>query len=121
MRLLTAVVLLLCFTAVSADETRTVQFSWTAPTTGSLVQHYVVQLQLDGGLWNTVGTTADTTYAVPCVLGRVNCVRVAGVDSVGRQGIFSDSSLPVDMRATGVPLDDVVIVQKSTGCFRGRK
>jgi hypothetical protein len=103
-----------------------VQFRWTAPTEGSPVEHYVVQLKVDEtGTWGTVGSAPDTTYSVPCVPGKLNWVRVAGVDSFGRQGIFSDSSLPVDLRTTGVPMDDWkdgadVAIAKSSGCFRGR-
>jgi hypothetical protein len=110
---------------LGATDTYNVTFKWTSPTVGSPVQHYVVQLMTYGGQWSTIGSAPDTTYTVPCVVGSINFVRVAGVDALGRQGLFSDSSAPVDLRTTGVPMDDWkdgadVAIAKSSGCFRGR-
>jgi len=124
MKLAVVLALLLCFTLCSADTTYMVQFKWTVPTYGSPVEHYVVQLKADSlGTWTTACSAPDTTCSVPCTIGKLNWVRVAGVDSIGRQGLFSDSSLPVDLRTSGVPMDGTYpepVVAKSTGCFRGR-
>ena len=38
-----------------------VNYTWSAPTTGTPVDHYVVQHSIDGGQWTEVGTT-DTFF-----------------------------------------------------------
>ena len=38
-----------------------VNYTWTAPTTGTPVDHYVVQHSVNGGHWTQVGTVPTTT------------------------------------------------------------
>lgn len=83
-----------------------VTYTWTAPTTGSAVHHYVVQTSSNGTTWTTLAaqpTTPTITVAAP--VGIPIIVRVAGVDAQGRQGVYSESSTPFspDAGAPGVP------------------
>ena len=67
-----------------------VVFHWTAPTEGSAVDHYVVDM-----LINADHATVWTPYAVvvvPIKAGDFVAVRVAGVDAFGRQGPWSEWS-----------------------------
>ena len=66
--------------------------AWSPPVYGTPVVHYVLQLSVNDGIWVTIATPADTTYAVPVTEGNSHRVRVAGVDAEDRQGPFSLSS-----------------------------
>lgn len=83
-----------------------VQYTWTAPTTGSPVDHYVVQYTNDGGAtWIDVGVSVTAeTYTFLNVFEYLVTyqVRVAGVDALGRQGPWSVPSDPY-MPDQGVP------------------
>jgi len=56
-------------------------WAWTPPTTGAPVDHYVVEFT-----W----TTTDTAFQFWIQGSDTQWVRVAGVDSLGRQGEWSD-------------------------------
>lgn len=79
-----------------ADEP-TIRVQWTAPTTGSAVEHYVGEVQS----WvtdspDTIAFTfvsQDTTASFTYAYGHETRCRVAGVDSLGRQGPYSGWSL----------------------------
>jgi len=71
-----------------------VNYSWTAPTTGSPVDHYVVEHSINGGSWIQVATTDENSYTLSATLGQSHQIRVAGVDASNRQGIFSLASDP---------------------------
>jgi hypothetical protein len=91
--------LLLLPAAVGAQEQ--VRYEWTAPTTGSAVDHYVVEVY-DGAAWGGEATTTETSAVVEMENGWT--VRVAGVDSYGRQGPWSEPSDPfADDGAPGAP------------------
>lgn len=83
-----------------------VTYTWTAPADGSPVHHYVVQTSANGTTWTTLAaqpTTTSATIAAP--VGVQILVRVAGVDALARQGVWSATSDPFvpDAGAPGAP------------------
>lgn len=87
-----AVILMAGGAALAQEQ---VTYTWTAPTTGSPVDHYVVQHSVDGGAWVTVATdVTETTYVLSAEYDHQHQIRVAGVDAQGRQGPFSEPSDP---------------------------
>ena len=93
--IVTALIVLGLLAAGTALAQESVTYTWTAPTTGSTVDHYVVQHSADGGAWTTV---SDNLHAITYVLAAAydveHSIRVAGVDALGRQGPWSLSSEP---------------------------
>jgi hypothetical protein len=93
-KILFAAIMLLTLTSVAfAQTTATVRASWTAPTDGSPVDHYILQVSTNGGAFvteqdniQTTTTTLELTYM------NIYVVRVAGVDGMGRQGPWSAPS-----------------------------
>lgn len=82
-----------------------VNYSWTAPTTGTAVDHYIVEHSINTGQWTQVATTTDNSYTLSATVGQSHRIRVAGVDSSDSQGPFSlpsDPYLP-DFSAPGQP------------------
>jgi glyoxylate utilization-related uncharacterized protein len=77
-----------------AQTTVQVTASWTAPTTGSPVHHYVVELSTGGGAYQAAGTTTTLSISLTLTVGTTYTVRVAGVDSQSRQGAYSLPSEP---------------------------
>lgn len=82
-------------------------FEWTAPTTGSAVDQYEVEIRI-GGMNSTnvetrMVTTNQVTFAVEWLT--VYEVRVRGIDSAGRIGPWSIWSLAED-RGVDDPPDD---------------
>jgi hypothetical protein len=91
---LVAAALLLAF-AMSAQAQESVSYTWTAPTTGSTVDHYVVQHSADGGAWVTVDeNVTGLTYVLTAAYDVEHRVRVAGVDALNRMGPWSTASDP---------------------------
>lgn len=94
-------ILFLLLLPAAAGAQEQVRYEWTAPTTGSAVDHYVVQRH-DGTTWGNETTTAETSAVLEMEPGWM--VRVAGVDVWGRQGPWSDASDPfADEGAPGAP------------------
>ena len=81
-------------TLALAQTEMTASYQWTAPTTGSAVDHYVVQHAVNSGTWTTVGNTDTVSYTLTLTVGESHQVRVAGVDADGRQGVWSVASDP---------------------------
>jgi len=82
-----------------------INYTWTAPTTGTAVDHYLVEHSINGGQWTVAGTTTENSFTLNATTGQSHQIRVAGVDSADRQGIFSvasDSYTP-DEGAPGKP------------------
>jgi len=100
-----AVALLLPMTASAQTTSIPATYTWSAPTTGSAVHHYVVQTSTTVTSWTTL-TAQPTTpvITIPAAVGVNIQVRVAGVDAQGRQGLWSDPSIPFvpDAGAPGV-------------------
>jgi hypothetical protein len=82
-----------------------VSYTWTAPTTGTAVEYYVVEHSVNGGQWTQVDTTTENSYTLNATLGQSHQIRVAGVDAENRQGPFSNASDPYmpDAGAPGQP------------------
>ena len=78
----------------AAQTTVEVTASWTPPTEGSPVHHYILQLSTDGGPFTTVGSVSGTSYVLDLEVGHSYVARVAGVDDQGRQGPYSADSDP---------------------------
>lgn len=75
-----------------AQDTQSVNYQWTAPTTGAPVDHYIIQHSLNGGTWTTIGTSSTNTYTLLATVGDSHQIRVAGVDADDRQGAYSVAS-----------------------------
>jgi len=80
--------------AAQAQTTMDINYSWSAPTTGSPVDHYIVEHSVDGGAWSEIGSASSNSYTLTATVGNSHRIRVAGVDAQGRQGTFSIASDP---------------------------
>jgi hypothetical protein len=82
------------------------QYTWTAPTTGSEVDHYIVQSRTSRNpTWIPYALTTNNAVVFGGLAGVTQWIRVAGIDADGRQGVFSEESLPYtpDFPPTDVP------------------
>jgi hypothetical protein len=99
--------------ALPAQAQTTVQVtaSWTAPSTGSPVHHYVVQLSTNGGAYQAAGTTTTLSITLTLTVGSTYTVRVAGVDALSRQGTYSlpSEAYTPDIGAPGQPGKPIVV------------
>jgi hypothetical protein len=76
--LVTALIALGLLVAGTALAQESVTYTWTAPTTGSSVHHYVVQHSADGAAWTTVSDNLQaTTYILTAAYDVEHTVRVA--------------------------------------------
>jgi hypothetical protein len=107
---LTAIMALAALPA-AAQTTVEVTASWTPPTEGSPVHHYVLQLSTDGGPFTTVGSVTGTSYVMDLEIGRTYVARVSGVDDQSRQGPWSESSDPYtpDVGPPGAPGKPIIM------------
>ncbi len=71
-----------------------VQYTWSPPSTGSIVEHYVVEHSVDGGAFVEIAQVSAATYTLSADFEQEHRVRVAGVDSWGRKGAYSEASDP---------------------------
>ena len=72
-----------------------VTYTWSAPTTGAACVSYEVERSLDGGTtWTPYTTTTSTTAVVVAPEMIPVIIRVRGVDSLSRKGVWSQSSDP---------------------------
>lgn len=79
-------------TAAPALAQVDVAYTWSAPTTGSPVVHYVVQHSIDGGAWQDMGTVVSNAYTLSADFEMAHRIRIAAVDGQARQGVWSDPS-----------------------------
>lgn len=89
-----------------------VTYIWTAPTAGSTVVEYVVELNIDVAGWLEVARVPTTTVTFTTFEYLKSYeVRVAGVDAANRQGPFSVSSDPYvpDQGVPGQPSKPVIV------------
>jgi len=113
-RWLAAVALAVAFLAPAAfaqTSTQQVTYTWTAPTTGSPVHHYLVQHSVNGGAWVQIASVTTNTYVLAATIGEAHQIRVAGVDASDRQGVWSlpsDAYTP-DPGAPGQPGKPIVV------------
>jgi hypothetical protein len=89
-----------------AQQTTEVQATWTAPTTGTPVETYILQLSVDEGPFTTYATTDTTNATITVEALRTYVARVAGVDAQDRQGPWSETSDPYtfDPGPPGAPM-----------------
>lgn len=90
-----------------------VTYTWTAPTTGSPVVRYTVELRTNGGAWVEVSTSTTSptyTFSTFNYLSTYE-VRVAGVDALNRKGAYSANSDPYmpDQGVPGAPSKPTVV------------
>lgn len=83
--------------------------TWTAPTSGSAVDHYVVEIYADDVLASTIPSVLENTYQITGLnFDVVYKVRVAGVDAFDRMGpwsLFSNDLIDAGPPGvTGVPV-----------------
>lgn len=71
-----------------------VQYTWTAPTTGSPVEYYVVEHSVDGGAFVEIAQSPSTNYTLVAEYEKQHMIRVQGVDAYGRKGVYSETSEP---------------------------
>jgi hypothetical protein len=65
-------------------------YDWTTPTTGEAVSYYLVQHSTDNSVtWTTLASVTDPACTIHAVRTLHNTIRVAAVDALGRQGIWS--------------------------------
>ena len=102
---LTIMATLLIAAAAPAQTTTDVQYQWTAPVTGTPLEHYVVQHSVNGETWMNLGNVSNNQYTLEATFGDEHRLRVAGVDDQGRQGPWSNPSDPYtpDAGAPGQP------------------
>ncbi|MEN8006187.1 MAG: hypothetical protein ABFS42_04190 [Candidatus Krumholzibacteriota bacterium] len=79
------------FNSQSAPDT---EFTWTAPTTGTAVHHYVVEVLINERDTRVFDPVPSESIMLPVVYGNKYRVRVAAVDAAGVQGPHSLWSLP---------------------------
>jgi hypothetical protein len=110
MPIIATLAFLLAATAVAVPAnaqttTVTLDYTWDAPTTGSAVDHYVVEQSVNGGPFVQIATSPTNTYSLEATVGDTHSIRVAGVDDQSRQGPYSDPSDPytVDLGPPGQP------------------
>jgi uncharacterized protein YdbL (DUF1318 family) len=97
-----ALVFLLLAGLASAQSVIEVNATWTAPTVGSPVVQYIVQLATDGGAFADCCVSVVPSAAISLAVGHVYVARVAARDAKGRQGVWSISSSSYEAD-TGVP------------------
>ncbi|MFO7654566.1 MAG: hypothetical protein R6X25_12215 [Candidatus Krumholzibacteriia bacterium] len=95
--LATLATILLAATAPAGAQTSTVNLSytWSPPSTGSAVHHYIVQHSVNGGPFTTVASlVSSNSYDLEATIGDEHAIRVAAVDAQNRIGPYSPSSDP---------------------------
>ncbi len=95
--LIPCLICLMAFAAVGSAQAQTemqISYTWSAPTTGTAVVHYVVEHSIDGGAWAPIGTVTTNEVTVTETVGQSHQIRVAGVDASDRQGPYSVPSDP---------------------------
>ena len=79
------------FNSQSAPD---VEFSWTAPTVGSAVHHYIVEVLVNERDTRIFDSVPSESIMLPVIYGNKYRLRVAAVDAAGIQGPHSLWSQP---------------------------
>jgi hypothetical protein len=90
----TRLVLSVCFLLIlavpaSAQTVANATASWGTPAYGTPVDHYVLQLSTNDGPWITTTTSSNNSVVIELSSADEHRIRVAGVDTQGRQGPYS--------------------------------
>lgn len=97
----------------------TVEYTWTAPTTGSPVVNYIIEMSTNGGPYVATAMSGSETYTLVAQDGSRYRIRVAGIDALDRQGPHSlPSDEYMDEGAPGEP-GQPTIVQIILGILSG--
>jgi hypothetical protein len=80
-----------------------VPVSWAAPTDGTAVVSYVVEVEVNGRDIETLDPVSTEEFMLPIKYGQKYRVRVAGVDAQNVQGPFSSWSAPYGTEITDPP------------------
>lgn len=73
-------------------EVPDIEYEWAAPTTGTLVSHYVAQVMVNERDTLYLDAIPTESLLVPAQAGNLYTIRVAGVDNEGIQGPWSSWS-----------------------------
>lgn len=71
-----------------------VEYTWTAPTTGTPVDHYVAEVMVNDGDTYLIDPVPGESIMLPVQYGNKYQIRVAAVDAANAQGPMSIWSLP---------------------------
>jgi hypothetical protein len=109
-RLILMMMLMLTVTFAYAQDVE-VSASWIAPTEGSPVVNYVLELSEDGGPYVVYGSTEQTTMILLLKNFVTYTARVSGIDAQDRQGPWSNPSEPytVDIGPPGQPGQPIIL------------
>ena len=86
---------------ISPAQAKEITYTWCAPSTGTPVVYYNVQIEVDGAGWIDIGTYnvdvegEDGLYTLTVPIG-VHRLRVQGVDANGSAGLWSIASEPYE-------------------------
>lgn len=80
-------------TSWGQPSTPVVRYYWTPPQYGAPVDHYAVEAMIDSTVV-PMPDAPDTTTTIPYQYGKTVSLRVAGVDSLGRVGLWSEWATP---------------------------
>jgi hypothetical protein len=80
--------------SVFAQTSVEVTYTWTPPSSGTPVDHYIVELSVNGSPFYQIDTSTSNTITITVPVDETHQVRVAGVDASDRQGPYSESSDP---------------------------
>ncbi|HXI79857.1 MAG TPA: CAP domain-containing protein [Verrucomicrobiae bacterium] len=85
----------------STSTTQRVYLSWSGADVRLQVltaglRSFVIQRQIDGGVWNTIASTTYRSYSLAISKGHLNQFRVAATDRAGNRGAWS--MVTVDLR-----------------------
>lgn len=82
-------------TPAFSQDLATLRASWTPPTEGSPVERYILQVSTNGSTFQTLSDSiTNTTYTFEAVWLQTYVARVAGIDALDRQGLWSELSDP---------------------------
>ena len=66
-----------------------IDYKWDAPTTGSPVDHYIIEIEIDGVVTEVVTDNSTPAYTHSYTPDTTIRLRVKGVDALGYDGPFS--------------------------------
>jgi hypothetical protein len=92
-KLILALAMLAAITVTAQTVSVSTTYTWTAPTTGSVVHHYDVQQSVNGTTWtDRVEKPTTASLVITAAVGVPIQIRVRGVDALSRAGVWSDPS-----------------------------
>jgi hypothetical protein len=80
-----------------ADSDVLETWTWAEPTTGTPVNHYVLYVSVDGNTYEPIAINIPTNIVSVYMPYGESLMKVAGVDSLGREGPWSVPSLVYEL------------------------